>query len=82
MLGIFFTPFLVGACRLLVQFPVLPLGTVVTDTQGRAALPLQVPNDAGLIGANLFSQWAVVDPRGELLGVAVLSDGLSLLFGR
>jgi hypothetical protein len=71
-----------GACRLLVQVPVIPLATVQTTVVGGGTVTLAIPNDPRLVGVMLFGQWAVADPQGQLRGFAALSDGLLMRLGR
>ena len=70
-----------GTCSLLVQLPFVALGTVPTSATGGASVALAVPNDPRLIGALLFTQWAIADAGGPVLGIVTLSDGLLLRVG-
>ncbi len=59
-------------CQLLVDATVFD--SAVTDGQGNGSLSIPVPNVPGLVGGEVFHQWAVLDPAANALGV-VLSDG-------
>lgn len=39
------------------------------SVSGTATLPVTVPNNAALLGGNVYFQWAIVDPGANLLGV-------------
>jgi ELWxxDGT repeat protein len=72
----------VGACTLLVD-PGFFLGfAAAIDGVGEGALPLPLPNDPSLLGGQLFMQWLVADPSGQLLGLASMSNGLMVLIGQ
>lgn len=51
-------------CSVLVS-PLVTLGTLI-DSTGSATMPLTVPRDPGLIGAELFFQWFALDPSNAL----------------
>jgi photosystem II stability/assembly factor-like uncharacterized protein len=70
----------VGACDVLVGAPLLQLAVTV-DSVGRAQASLPVPALVTLAGLQLHGQQVVVDPRGQLLNVAALSNGLTLTVG-
>ena len=55
--------------------------TVFTNGGGAASVPLPIPNDPNLLGANLFFQYAVFKPAGALFNVADLSNGLQIQIG-
>lgn len=69
-----------GSCTILVT-----PGTItfygVTDPQGRFTVPIALPNDAGLLGLQWFTQGVVLDPAGLLFGVASASNGLRVRLG-
>jgi hypothetical protein len=80
-LGLFPNNVPLGACRLLVGLPQIPFATVTTDGRGIARTALPIPQDGALHGLSLFGQYAILDPNGQLFGVAALSDGLQLTIG-
>ncbi len=53
---------------------------VATDSTGRGGLGLAVPDNSGLVGFALQTQWFVVDPPANSLGV-VASGGLEARIG-
>ncbi len=71
----------VGGCTILI----VP-GTItfygVTDAQGRFGAQVPLPNDAGLLGLQWFTQGMVLDPAGGLYGAASATDGLRIRLGR
>jgi hypothetical protein len=64
----------------LYTFPTLTL-QLGTGADGRAALPIALPNELGLVGAQAFLQWAVFDPTANALGW-VASDAARIVIGR
>ncbi len=70
-----------GGCTLLVQNPLVAF-TGTTDLDGTALAPLPLPNVPQLVGAEVFTQFAVADPAGTFLGLAAFSDGLHLVISR
>jgi hypothetical protein len=56
----------------------LPLAT---GADGRAALPIALPDGPGLVGVQAFLQWAILDPPANALGV-VTSDAARIVIGR
>ena len=53
---------------------------LVTSHEGTASLPALIPNDSSLIALPLFTQFAVVDPGANALGL-VSSNGLAMRLG-
>jgi hypothetical protein len=51
------------------------LEAIVTSGTGAASSTILVPNSAGLIGAVLFHQWAVLDAPANALGIVVSNAG-------
>ena len=68
-------------CPLLIQAPLIGLGSATSDATGAATVAFPIPNDPGFVGVALFGQFVVLDPGATLLGVAALSDGLTMLLG-
>jgi len=69
-----------GGCTLFTG--ATPLVSVqATDGVGQAAQPLPIPNDPGLLGVALRSQWAVVDPNGAFVQTISFSNGCFLVLG-
>jgi hypothetical protein len=64
----------------LYTFPTLIL-TTGTGIDGRAALPIALPDEPGLVGVGCFLQWGVIDPPANALGV-VSSDAARIVIGR
>lgn len=66
-----------GGCTLLVG---PPAGSTfaITDNSGNATIGVPVPNNPGLVGLTLFSQWATLDPAGPAPGGATLSNGVRI----
>jgi hypothetical protein len=57
---------------------------LATNATGTATLRIAVPNDAGLAGLQLPSQWLVLDPAApglRMLGGGALSEGVELRLG-
>lgn len=52
-----------------------------TSPIGTASIPVPVPAVPQLVGAELWWQWAVVDPNGAYVNLASLSDGLYTVIG-
>lgn len=62
-------------CEVLIQLDqVLP---TAADAHGVASYALPVPHDAGLIGKDIYTQWAATDTTANVLGL-VLSEALRL----
>ncbi len=74
-------PVALGACTLwLLGAPIaLP---AATDALGDSHLPVPVPADPALAGAELFAQWLVTDPGGALGGALSASGLTRLVIGR
>ncbi len=51
----------------------------VIDSNGRGKVPLPIPNNSGLIGAEAYMQWVILDPDGYFLWGLSLSNGLRLV---
>lgn len=74
-----------GADRLSCVGAIAPPHVVLfapSDANGRAALPLAVPNATNLLGAELFGHWLAVDPQGQLFGALASAPVIDLLIGR
>ncbi len=68
-------------CTIYPQLLGLSLSATVSGT-GLASIPTTIPNDRFLIGANIYAQWAALDPGGASgPGVASSSNGLRLTIG-
>jgi hypothetical protein len=52
-----------------------------TTAGGRARVSVPVPASPDLSGVSLFFQWVVIDPEGDLLDLAALSQALKLRIG-
>ena len=68
-------------CEIHLRNPTV-LGNYATDAQGRAGLPVQVPNDPALVGTLLYLQAVHLRSGGPLFGSLELTEGLELLVGR
>jgi hypothetical protein len=68
-----------GGCKLLVD-SLLSLGAA-SDASGAAALAFPIPDFGGLLGANLFTQWFILDPGGGLFGALSMTPGLRVVIG-
>jgi ELWxxDGT repeat protein len=53
----------------------------LTDATGTALQVLPIPNDPGLLGAVLRSQWTVIDPAGAFLQTLSFSNGCYVVLG-
>jgi len=62
-------------CELLIQLD--QVNTTVSDADGVATFALPVPNDAGLVGKDIYAQWGATDLAANALGL-VLSEALRL----
>jgi ELWxxDGT repeat protein len=71
----------VGACRVLVAPPWITLPAAFLGPTGAGSTPLPIPNDPALAGALFFGQYLVLDPLGQFLAFASLSNGLSMQLG-
>ena len=71
----------VGGCRVFLGLPLISMAPVPVGATGRAVTPLPIPTDPALAGLQLFGQYAVADPQGQLFGLASLSDGLRMVLG-
>ena len=80
--GIAPTQIAIGGCRVLVAPPQIDAGIALLDANGQGSAGLPVPANPALLGAQLFAQWIVLDPNGQLLGIASLSDGLRIQIGQ
>jgi ELWxxDGT repeat protein len=69
-----------GLCRALLDFPIGSGATVFLDGAGAGSAAVPIPAVPTLVGSNLFFQWAVLDPAGPFLGLA-LSGGLQIQIG-
>jgi hypothetical protein len=47
-----------------------------TDGQGSGVIGLPIPNDPTLSGSAFYSQLAIVDPAGPVLGALTLSNSV------
>ena len=54
---------------------------VPTGANGAASLPLSIPNDARLIGAQFFNQFIVIDSGANSLGMAFSNGGEAKIGG-
>ncbi|MEO0631873.1 MAG: ELWxxDGT repeat protein [Planctomycetota bacterium] len=70
----------VSGCSIYLGSPVLMLLTP-TDGEGRASVPLVVPEEASLVGLNLWWQTLIADPGGALNGAAALTPALEVWIG-
>ncbi|MCA8968864.1 MAG: hypothetical protein KDC95_03745 [Planctomycetes bacterium] len=70
-----------GPCTLLIQLQTAILEGRQTDASGHLRVPVAVPNNAALIGINVYWQAIVIDPQGSLLSQFALSNGLRTLVG-
>lgn len=68
----------IGGCTVHLATPNL-LASGISDGAGESVLALPVPSDAALAGAQLWLQSIVVDPGGELLGVASVTPALEVV---
>ena len=69
-----------GGCSVLVD-PLMALMRPITGTapgDGRADLPLGVPNDPTLVGGALFTQWLTLDPAAPNPFALVTSSGMQI----
>ncbi|MFN9843472.1 MAG: hypothetical protein ACK57Q_03965, partial [Planctomycetota bacterium] len=71
----------IGTCRVLVAPPWTTLPPVFLDAAGAGAAPLPVPATPTLAGVSLHGQYLVLDPAGQFLAFASLSNALTLLLG-
>jgi ELWxxDGT repeat protein len=72
-------PLVFGPCTLHVGQAPIVLGAVAPG--GQAYLPIPVPTDRNLVGAELWMQWLVRDPNGAFIGYAAFSDALHFVIG-
>lgn len=68
----------VGSCIVGLGGNVTLLGASGTDIYGAASTPLPIPADPGLTGFTVYAQYLVLDPNGQFLGFAQLSQGLAI----
>jgi len=71
----------IGTCRLLLDLPLIPFGTQLSDANGAVTTPIPIGPDPALGGIVLFGQYLVADLGGSLLGLASMSDGLQMFVG-
>jgi hypothetical protein len=71
----------IGNCRVLVTPPWTTLPPVFLDGAGAGAAPLPVPATPTLAGVSLHGQYLVLDPAGQFLSFASLSNALTMLLG-
>jgi ELWxxDGT repeat protein len=71
----------IGTCRVLVAPPWTTLPPVFLDPVGAGAAPLPIPANPALAGVTLHAQYLVLDPNGQFLAFASLSNALSMLLG-
>ncbi|CAN0476081.1 unnamed protein product, partial [Scytosiphon promiscuus] len=69
------TSLVAPGCEVLIQLDQVLI--TVADVDGLANYPLPVPNDAGLVGKDIYAQWAATDLAANALGL-VLSEALRL----
>jgi ELWxxDGT repeat protein len=69
-----------GGCSVYLAAPQL-LGVQFTDAGGSHATALAIPNQAGLLGLELYLQELVVIAGGPLLGIGELSAALEIVLG-
>ena len=69
-----------GGCNLHLLPPMVTLNAS-TDAAGRAVTPVSVPNDSALLGAQVWSQYFIVDPNGAYLNQLSFSDALHCVIG-
>ena len=60
-------------CNLLIASEVIDLA--VTNAAGNASSTIGVPNNSGLIGLELYHQWAILDAPANALGIVVSDAG-------
>lgn len=56
--------------------------TVTTSAVGAANVPIPIPLQPVLVGAQLYAQWGVVKPGGPVAGIVQLSDALFVQVGK
>jgi hypothetical protein len=71
----------VGACTVLVATPWVTSPVVVLDAAGQGQAPLAIPAAPALAGFAVYGQWLVIDPAGQFLGFAALSNGVVATVG-
>lgn len=69
-----------GGCVLYVP-QLLVLFATPTNAMGEGSVALPIPNQAALLGAHFFTQWAVLDPQGSFLQQFSFSEGLEVVVG-
>lgn len=70
-----------GGCTLYVPFGGNATMSAVTDATGRCSWPLPVPMTPSLVGMNVFTQAAVLDPNGAFAGAVSFSNGVRAVVG-
>jgi len=70
-----------GACTLYPDLASSVFITLGTDVGGSVFAPLPLPSLPSLLGAQLWLQWAVADPAGQLLNLVSLTNGLYVVIG-
>lgn len=53
-----------------------------TNVNGTATLPVPLPNQPALLGAEAFTHWLVADAQGAAFGFLAASDALHVVVGR
>lgn len=71
----------IGNCRQLVGFPLVTGASVFTDPAGQGAALFPIPTDPAYLGLNVFFQWGIVDPMGQVFGTFAASNGLQVRVG-
>lgn len=69
-----------GAPNCLVHIDLLAVAGATTDASGAARMPVTLPTQAGLVGQTFFTQWLVLDPTANALGL-VTSAGAACRIG-
>ncbi|MCB9882944.1 MAG: hypothetical protein H6832_04425 [Planctomycetes bacterium] len=67
-------------CYLVASYDML-IGASATTSYGTAAIPIQVPSDASLVGNAFHNQWFVLDAGANKLGLT-FSNGGTAIVGR
>jgi len=65
------------SCELLVSAEALELA--ITDAQGQAQRPMNVPNNPALTGQSFFHQWAIWDPTVNNLNIVMSNAGVATI---
>jgi ELWxxDGT repeat protein len=75
-------PVSVGSCTLYPSLPAPLILATGANGSGVANFPVPVPNDASLVGGEVFFQTLVVDPNGAFMSLLSFSDGLHAVIGK